>query len=241
MTKKQRQMSLSQLKPINRSEIIEIFEGLPPDECFSLDLTKAQIEKWDEAKKYWRILKKALVNYFSGKYILEDLSATDPRNSGFLELALQRYLSMYDLINWGWRDIQEFHKHIEMPAKEPGQAFAYILREKAICDFLDEGKTSPRTLYEGYKYLQHCQGLERLGQLTEQQTTKLAIFARRIRKKSPFAYPDYLLFLDCCRQACRISTDSKVRRKLKEFEKLNAEWQDALLSYLHPRKAGKLK
>ncbi len=173
MTKKQRQMSLSQLKPIERSEIIEIFEGLPPDKCLSLDLTNAQIEKWHEIKTSWTILKTALVNYFSGKYILQGLPATEKRDSDFLELALQRYLSMYDLINWGWRNIQEFQKGIEIPAKEPGQAFAYILREKATCDFLDEGKTSPRTLYQGYKYLLHCQGLEKLGQLTEQHTTKL--------------------------------------------------------------------
>ncbi len=155
------------------------------------------------------------------------------------ELILQRHLSLYDLLNWAWRDIESFHEGVEIPAKEPGKAFAYILKGKATYELLDKRKSSTRTLYEGYKYFQYCQ--KQGNRLTPQHKTKLETFVRRLQKKNPLPLPDYLFFLECCLQACRTNKNATVKKKLKEFEKVNSDWCETVLSYLHPRKGVKNK
>lgn len=233
-------MTLSQLSPIEQAEIIEIFGGLPPKECLSLDLTDAQIKRWYEIKTNWTVFKTALSNYFSGEYIFQDL-VIEKRDEEFFELVLQRYLTLYDLLIWGWLDIQAFYEGIELPANKPGQAFAYILKGKATSEFLDERRSSTRTIYEGYKFLKHCEAKEIENQLTEEDKNKLQILAQRIKKKNPSPYPEYLHFLNSCVEACGKSRSKRIRQKCKNFKKIDAEWRDALLSYLHPRKAGRYK
>jgi hypothetical protein len=233
-------MTLLKLTSINQSEIIEIFGGLPPDEYLSLELTEIQAANWCRVKGQWTAFKVALNNYFSGKYIFQDLPLV-MRDSELFTIALQRYLSLYDLLNWGWVDIQNFHKDIEIPAEKPGQAFAYILREEATAQFLDEGKTSPRALYEAFKYHKHCQRLKKMNLLTPENIEKFQKLDRRVNKKNLSPFPEYVLFRVSCLEARRKSKDKTVRKKLKNLEVIDSEWADLLTSYLHPRKAGKIK
>ncbi len=130
-------MTFPPIDSAKQTELIELFEGLPPTECLPVKPSEAQIERWHEIKRNWTVLKMALENFFSGRYILEDIPIKKGDTAHF-ELIVRRYLKLYELLNWGWRDIENFYAGIEIPASNPGQAFAYILEEKAACEFLDE-------------------------------------------------------------------------------------------------------
>jgi hypothetical protein len=213
---------------IEQAQIIEIFDGIPP-------IHLNHYPNWAQTKAAWTVLKKALTNYFSGEDVLLGIEWVDPE---LLKVTLDRYLSLYTLINWGWKDIQFFFEGVDIPLK-PGDAFRFILEGKAVDQATNGGKTSTRTLYDGYKFLKKCQGWEKQGKLTKAHKSKLDVFTQRLKKKNPAPYPEYLIFLNACLEACRTSKSKQVREKLQEYYRKNSEWQDYLLSRLHPRQAAK--
>jgi hypothetical protein len=229
------------LTTIQQTELLDILGGIPPTECLPLVPTEAQIKKWHRIKRVWTLIKIALSNYFSGNHTLEGLAEELNGDPSFMASAIERYLALYDLLNWGWPDIKNFFKGIEMPAERPGDAFRYILEGKAVDQVLNPGKVSSRALYDGWKQYLKCLGLENQGKLTAQEKCKFESLANRVLKKSPEPMPEYLFFLNACLEACRQSKDKRVRRKLKDYERTTAEVYDEIVSAFHPRKAGRYK
>ncbi len=229
------------LTTIQQTELLDILGGIPPTECLPLVPTEAQIKKWHRIKRVWTLIKIALSNYFSGNHTLEGLAEELNGDPSFMASAIERYLALYDLLNWGWPDIKNFFKGIEMPAERPGDAFRYILEGKAVDQVLNPGKVSSRALYDGWKQYLKCLGLENQGKLTAQEKCKFESLANRVLKKSPEPMPEYLFFLNACLEACRQSKDKRVRRKLKDYERTTAEVYDEIVSEFHPRKAGRYK
>jgi hypothetical protein len=125
---------------IQQTELLDILGGIPPTECLPLVPTEAQIKKWHRIKRVWTLIKIALSNYFSGNHTLQGLAEELNGDPSFLASVVERYLALYDLLNWGWPDIEKFFKGIEMPANRPGDAFRYILEGKAVDQVLNPEK-----------------------------------------------------------------------------------------------------
>ena len=229
------------LTTIQQIELLDILGGLPPSECLPLVPTEAQIKKWHRIKRIWILIKIALSNYFSGNHTLEGLAEELNGDPSFIASVIERYLALYDLLNWGWPNIKKFFEGVRMPADRPGDAFRYILQGKATDQVLNPGEVSSRAVYDGWKQYLKCLGLENQGKLSAQEQRKFESLVNRVLKKSPQPMPEYLFFLNACLEACRQSKDKRVKRKLKDYERTTAEVYDEILSEFHPRKAGRYK
>lgn len=212
-----------------QKKLLEITERLPPESCKHIFLTEDQKKNWGDLKNYWRFIGYGLKLYFSGKSVTKGLEPyLEDSAPDLILLSIRSYLKLYELMNFGWVEIQKQAaiQNIAMPANEPGEALEYILNEIAIYHFsyclMPYSEFSPRKLYKAVVKSEKLAQKESEGKnLTNIEEKSLKNTIKEVQRNAPRGGRcDGYDFRDFCLDVCsKFPSDSVVKDIYDEYQK----------------------
>ena len=124
------------LNGAEREYLINLVNGLPPvKNLFFITASKDQIESYRKQKSRWQLLKLGIKCYFSGgawkKKLRKELNIDSLE---LLLLDIERWLQFYDLLSYGWEEIEDIFQYssIHLALNSPGEALSFILEQLSI-------------------------------------------------------------------------------------------------------------
>lgn len=220
-------------------ETIAFIAGLPPGDILGEFPTQHQQRYASVLRLYFASLAQLLSDWFAGTP-----SSETPLVKEFpwvdalpLELERDRWLALYAVIYDGWDVLKEGKAWAGLAPQTPGELFRWILECRATGLLLrckGHSRFSPRAKYE-------CASLmaKQPRGLSEQQQKRLL---RLSRTEAPLPEEQRLALLERYTVSLlegAAKKDSRVRKKLREFKRLNSELTTTALRESHPSKRPK--
>lgn len=221
------------IPPTEQTVILETLDGLPPEYILN-ELTLDQKKHWSEVKVQYQRIHLSLKAYFSGNPVpLQDLPDEEKE---LLQLLTDLYISLYAVIQQGWKDILQYfsQRHSEhyseiFPFNSPGETLAAILERNATAEFWQckQGRHDfrPRKMYdlrrEGKKLAE--------GLFTDIQHQRHRKEVRTVTRDFESLMELEVLCIHACRLAVKNQKDRTLSRKIQHFE----ETREDLSKILH--------
>ena len=204
---------------------------------------QSKLNHFNQQKFHWHLIKLGLKAYFSGraitKVLKKELSKEPPLS---LIKNIERWLQLYDLLNWGWEEIEkEAEKHsVTLPVDTPGEAIEFILEQSSLYDFsecwLPYYSISAQTFYRDYQNWQRIQRKKVTTEpLTIQEKKTLEKLTKRFNNNPRKAFMKGAFLEQSCLNVWSRSKDRKIKKRLKDYLQTVAEYQAEVVKPLHPR------
>jgi hypothetical protein len=215
-----------------QSELLKAFDDLPPCTALSAFPSPEELQKFVENKGFWQSLKQALGNYFSAKHILEEIIVESPVGQAILEVKINKYLTLYNMLNWGWNDIKQTFEDTLLPGNTPGELFSYILENEACYRLADTKKPlDPQILYRGWCQYKKCIDSDKVE--NKQDVAKLNKLITRLKRQREklegnAELPEHILLTSLCLDVCLKSKNKFVKSKAKGYEQAKKDHLDMI-------------
>lgn len=227
---------------------LDTVSGLPPDNykrqyCDTPD----RQEHWKDCRLAFSRLHATLVNHFTGlESPLESIPA-DLREPFFLWR--EYYVKLQALLAEAWGTISDTARSEGLPLPEtPGKLLIELLHDESdaifaiACPKLATGNDyfefSPRAEHDFYREGLKVSQLIHSRNLSRADKQRIERYRKQAKRKLKGWERFKVRLLFCLNAAERASKkNSFVKRKLREFNKADADWQVNLISAIHPSKS----
>ncbi len=129
-------MQSTEMPLTEQVKILKAVDGLPPQEYKQLCCTSDQIHYWWKLRALYNVLHGMLKAHFSGQEINFALLSKDERMIG---LILDRYLTFYSVMSWGWQYLTAGYIELQLddpfPFSSPGELLCRVLENEAAGSF----------------------------------------------------------------------------------------------------------
>jgi hypothetical protein len=222
---------------IDRKEQILILKVLNniPDKQMPNNLSKEEQEDWLNSKNFYKCLQLAFTNYFTGHHYLEGITFDENSISltklkKFFDFKFRKYLHLYNILNFGWSNIEATFKDVIFPLKTPGKAWEYIIRDEAKYRESNPIKrTPPKKLYR--IWLTHKKIIAK-EPISEEKIKLFEQFIKEVQRKNKNQFPTYLIYLNIFLGACEVSKDEIVLNELNQYTIVDRELIDLVAKNL---------
>lgn len=235
------------LNHVEQDYLVKLVDGLPPvKNLFFITASKDQIEEYQYQKSRWQLLKKGLKCFFSGgawkKKLRNELKIEPPE---LLLLDIDRWLKFYDLLSYGWEEVEHIFQHssIHLPLKSPGEALTFILEQLSIyhCSesLLPYYSFSPSTFEKDYRVWKRI--VKKNNSNTNLSTSEEKTLKKLVKKFESNPRKDFMqgeYFRQLCIDIFSKSKDRRTKSKLKSYLTIqsNFEAENQKLSRKHSSK-----
>lgn len=209
---------------VEQKAILKAVEDIPPEDWREWLKSKGgsydQIQHWYKVKGHFKWIYQALKDYFSGnESILQDLALTSSQRD-HVALLVDSYISLYGVLQWGWKYIKRFFRKLKIPFKykTPGQLLIAILERRGaqlFCEGLMPYSNFSTTYLK--KFL--AQKPDQNGKAQKGKTAKgVEVWIEHHFYSKDVEQFDYLyrLCLIACEKASK--SDKTMYRKLTEYD-----------------------
>ena len=235
---------LTKLTKQQQKDLIKVMDRLPPvTNLFFMTATKDQLEHFHWERFSWQLIGLGLKAYFSGKSIPKVLRKEIGKEPPlYLIQNINRWLQFYELLNFGWEEIELAAKKfsISLPSESPGGAIAFVLEQLSIyqCSecLLPYYTISPQTFYRDYKNWQKIKQKKQTSKpLTNPEEKTLKRLTKSFKSNPRREFMEGAFFQEFCLDVWSRSKNRIIKTKLKKYLKTVAEYQEEVTKPLHPR------
>jgi hypothetical protein len=235
-----------------QSCLIRVLNGLPPLPIRTVKLTEDQIKHYKETRFYFQLIKIGFIAKFTGHSANKVLKAgieaiiereIDPNCLSFAVLIFDRWWRLYDLLTYGWEEIEQFsiNKSVKMPASNPCDALAFILYHFSIYQFAKCLEAYWRISYQ--QFYRDCQTWKKIEAKTKTKTPlnekEAKTLKKLISKTKNNPLKEFTIgchFEHFCIDILSQSKDKTIFNALKAYSNAVANLERENLKLINPRK-----
>lgn len=237
------------MQPEDQTLLLTTVSGLPPGHYQQWCDTPDRRQHWDDCRVAFRRLHASLVTYFTGSSSPLESIPVELREPFFLWR--EYYLSLYGVLHEAWGAIADAARAEGLPLPEtPGKLLTELLHDESDAIFAiafpklatgnDYFEFSPQGEYRFYQEGLKVTKMLHSRDLSHADKQRIERYRKQAKGKLRGWERFKVRLIFCLSVAEKASKkNSFVKRKLREFNKADANWQADLIAAIHPSKSAR--